>query len=298
MKTLLIIFSVLFSSTLFGQSICMVSADYQTGENIIVMWEWPASTAGMDSIVVYRKTPAAPGFLKIGGTPVGQLSAFTDYTAVTTEWSYYKIAHSYSNGTESTQSLWHRPLLLDYGIQPGTTNYGYVFWTPYEIEAQTSDSYIFAYNCYSDQTGLGNFGIMSTMPNTQLGWFDQAYQFNPNTAYMIEVELPDCNVNKANINTSRSNIKKQTPNAEVGIDELGANVLLIHPNPVEDKLFLPSNHGFEYLEIVDQSGKLVFAAEFIELENEFNLAYLNPGVYIVRAIDSNGAHFTNKLVKL
>ncbi|MFK7787418.1 MAG: hypothetical protein AB8B56_20000, partial [Crocinitomicaceae bacterium] len=125
MKTLLPIltFIFLYSSSAFSQEVCMVSADFQTGENIVVLWEWPDSTANVDSVLVYRKELTGT-YTKIGGTPFGSLSSFTDFNAVTTGASYYKISYKYLNGTESPLSLWHKPMLLDYGLLPGTTDYG------------------------------------------------------------------------------------------------------------------------------------------------------------------------------
>lgn len=297
MKALLILLSLSTSSIVFGQEICLVTADYQTGENMLIVWEWPASTVGIDSMIVYRKTASAAGFLKIGGTPVGQMSTYMDYTVNTSEWCSYKIAYKYSNGTLSTQSPWHRPILLDYGLQPTTSNYGYISWTEYAIEGLTSTAFVVEYLCYMDQNGIGNFLTASQMPNTSVGWFDQAYAFNPNTVYVVEAVLPNCNINKANINTSRSNIKKQISNAEVGIEALAMGILPVSPNPVEDRITIANAESLESVEIFDQSGKLVYSSVTNQITTEIDLSFLKTGMYIIRARDSKGASFSNKIVK-
>ena len=299
MKALLIFVSLVFTNGLFSQTICMVSADFQTGENMLVMWEWPAVTTGIDSVLVHRKTASTAGvYVKIGGTSVNQLSTFTDLTAITTDWNYYTISYKYTNGTESSQSPWHRPMLLDYGVDPITGSSGYISWTEYEIEGQTSIAYIVGYTCSIDQNGLGNYTVASTLPNTSTGWWDQGFANNPNTSYMVEVELPNCNITKANINTSRSNIKKQMPNDELGIALNSASILTISPNPVQDILTIPNAIDFQLIEIINQSGKVVYSTNTAPDGNEIILDFLKPGLYFIRAHDSNDGVFANKLVKL
>lgn len=297
MKQILLIAAITSTHFLFGQEICIVSADFQTGENIIVMWEWPPSTAGIDSVFVYRKSQGETSFSKIGGKAVGQLSAFTDVTANTKKWNAYRISYKYSTGTESAPSLWHKPLLLDYGSLAGASAPGQVEWTEYLIEGQTSSTFVLGYKCYADPTGLGNFVLMNAWTSATLDWFDQEHNLNPNTQYVIEVQLPNCNVNKANINTSRSNIKKQVPNAEAGLETIAAQTLTISPNPVEDKLTIGNFAQLETLKIVDCSGKIVFASTANQLTQEIDLSNLKSGVYFIEAFDSMGVRFTNKIVK-
>jgi Secretion system C-terminal sorting domain len=297
MKQILLIAAIASTNFLFGQEICIVSADYQSGESIIVMWEWPPSTAGIDSVFVYRKSQGENSFSKIGGKAVGELSAFNDLTANTKKWNAYRISYKYSTGTESAPSPWHKPLLLDYGSLAGATAPGQIEWTEYLIEGQTSSTFVLGYKCYADPTGLGNFVLMNTWTSATVSWFDQDHNLNPNTQYVIEVQLPNCNVNKANINTSRSNIKKQVPNAEAGIETISAQILSISPNPVEDKLTIGDITQMESLTIVDCNGKNVFSSTSNQLSSEINLSHLKSGIYFIEAIDFNGVRFTNKIVK-
>lgn len=293
MKTLLVIFSIALTNVLYSQDICMVSTDFQTSETMLIFWEWPAVTAGIDSVIVYRKMPQTGGaYEKIGGTSVSEISKFTDLTVITSEENHYKISYKYTNGTESAKSPWHKPLLLDFVV-------GLVSWSEYEIEGQTSTSFVVEYTCYMDQNGLGNFNLEATMTNNAvLEWFDQSYSIDTNSSYMVEVELPNCSITKANINTSRSNIKKQFPNIEVGIESIALNTLQISPNPVEDILTISSADNFQRIEILDNQGKVVYAANSNEIVNKINVSFLNSGIYIIRAHSSNGGIFTNKLVKL
>ncbi|MFK7787547.1 MAG: T9SS type A sorting domain-containing protein, partial [Crocinitomicaceae bacterium] len=166
------------------------------------------------------------------------------------------------------------------------------------IENQTSINYIVEYSCYIDQTGLGNFTLASTMPNTILDWWDQSYAFNPNTKYVIEAELPNCNITKANINTSRSNIKTQIANNEVGIESKTINTLKISPNPVEELLMIEDVLDFELIEIIDNTGSVVYRANPSELNNTVNVSFLKSGMYLLQARSSKGSIYTNKLIKL
>ena len=300
MKQLLLIIGIASSNFLFGQDVCMVSADYQTGENMIVMWEWPASTAGIDSVFVYRKSEGESAFTKIGGKAVGEISAFMDDNVNTTIWNAYRITYKYSTGTESNPSNWHKPMLLDYGYDiSGTGAPGYITWAEYQIENTPSNTFVQGYSCYSDQTGLGSFNLMNvwTIGSSLMEWYDQSFALNPDSRYMIEVQLPNCNVQKGNINTSRSNIKKQIPNIEAGIATLAAQTLNMSPNPVEDKLTIGNIDQLSSLNIVDCSGKTVYSSDKNQLSTSIDVSHLNAGVYFIEAFDMNGVRYANKLVK-
>lgn len=300
MKQILLVIAMSTANFLFGQEVCLVSADYQTGENMIVMWEWPPSTVGIDSVLVYRKSFGESSFTKIGGTAVGQISAFTDDNVNTTIWNAYRITYKYDNGSESSPSLWHKPSLLDYGFDgSGTANNGYISWTEYTIESTVSSSFILGYSCYADPAGFGSFTLMNvwTGGGSVLEWYDQEFALNPNTQYMIEVEMPNCNVQKGNINTSRSNIKKQIPNNEVGIATLSNESLEISPNPVEDKLLIGNIDQLSSIHILDCSGKTVYSSGSNQLTNEIELSHLTAGVYFIEAFDAKGTRFSSKLVK-
>ncbi len=300
MKHLLFIIAFSSTTSLFGQEVCIVSADYQTGENMIVMWEWPSSTAGIDSVIIYRKSEGETIFTRIGAKAVGAISAFMDDNVDMTIWNAYQITYKYNTGNESNPSLWHKPMLLDYGYDiSGTGAPGYITWSEYQIEGIPSNTFVLGYYCYSDQTGFGSFNLMNvwTVGSSIMEWYDQSYALNPNTQYMIEVELPNCNVQKGNINTSRSNIKKQIQNIEVGITPLTDQTLRLSPNPVEDQLTIGNIDQLTSVNIVDCSGKTVYSSGANQVTQEINLSHLTTGVYFIEAIDINGVPFTNKIVK-
>ncbi len=297
MKRILLIAAIASSNFIFGQEVCMVSADYLTGENMIVMWEWPPSTVGIDSVIIYRKSEGETVFTRIGAKAVGEISAFTDNNVITTKWNAYHITYKYDTGAESLPSLWHKPLLLEYGMLSGTPTDGQLTWTEYQIEGMTSIGFVVGYTCYTDQTGLGNFTEVGAWTSGTLQWWDQQFALYPSTQYMVEVELPNCNVQKGNINTSRSNIKKQIPNAEVGIETLAAQALGISPNPVEDQLTIGNIDQLSSLSIVDCSGKTVYSSDKNQLSTSIDVSHLKAGVYFIEAFDVNGVRYASKLVK-
>ena len=56
-------FSLFFSTlTTQAQSICLVSADYQTGEDYIVFWEQFADLTNLDSVLIYRQQGTETSF--------------------------------------------------------------------------------------------------------------------------------------------------------------------------------------------------------------------------------------------
>jgi hypothetical protein len=298
MKRILLIAAIASSNFIFGQEVCMVSADYQTGENMIVMWEWPPSTAGIDSVIIYRKSDGENVFSRIGSKAVGEISAFTDVNVNTAIWNAYRITYKYDTGTESNPSLWHKPILLDYGVtSTGSLVDGSLLWVEYQIESTTSIAFVLGYYCYVDETGFGNFDILNAWTGPAIEWYDPNFLLNPNAQYMIEVELPNCNVQKGNINTSRSNIKKQIPNAEAGIETLSNQILSISPNPVEDQLTIGNIDRLSSLNIVDCSGKMVYSIDKNQLSSSIDVSHLNPGVYFIEAFDVNDVRYANKVVK-
>jgi hypothetical protein len=79
----------------------------------------------------------------------------------------------------------------------------------------------------------------------------------------------------------------------MGIDE---NMLLIYPNPVQDKLVVRLD-GYNFdLRIYDSLGRLVAMEDNILNKAELSTAELAKGVYIIR-ISSGGAVSWKKVIR-
>lgn len=301
-----LLLSILIGSSTFqskAQTICMVSADFQTGENYMVMWEEFADVSLIDSIYIYRQEGTETVFTKIGAVDVTLTSPtyFVDTDALTMDTTKYAISYLYTTGTESVRSYWHQPVVLDYV----ENNDGQIIWTKYKKEDQLDEDYIFGYECFMDPNGIGNFNSMSVMENTDNMWFDQGFLSHPSCKYVVEVGLPDCNVlTKSNINTSRSNIKNQQSNASViegggtsGLHNLTGTSYSISPNPATDFITVSTEQEISAKIWISNAKGQVYFNQTLEGDSiEFNVANLTSGVYFVN-IEQNGVVTSKKFIK-
>jgi hypothetical protein len=283
--------------SLKAQSICMVTADFELAESYIVVWEKPLDISGIDSVLIYRKQGNESDFTRIGARSMqDDYSFFTDVNANTIVNTWYRISYLDSDGNESDLSPWHRPVVMDYLA-------GLLVWTEYEKEDQLDETWINGYACMRDETGLGLFGTMgyweTAAGNTQTEWFDQeAASFN-NYYYQMIVDLPSCDISRANINTSRSNIKRQSPNSEANINELEQLIAFtISPNPTTDQLTIVADKmliGSDY-KVSSSNGQLVAMGTLTNEVSTINLNHLTKGNYFFH-IHNNGKNFSRLFIK-
>lgn len=309
MRTILskiILVSALFTMSnngLFAQNICMVTADFQNGENYMVIWEKFTDVSNIDSIYIYRREGLETAFTKIGAVDVTLTSPtyFVDTDANTMDTTKYAISILNNSGTESLLSPWHQAVVMDYV----ENNDGQLIWTKYRKEDQVDESYIYSYECFMDPNGLGNFTSMAIMMNYDVMWFDQAYLSNPNSKYYLEVALPNCDMlSKANINTSRSNIKNQKSNENVMLEEEQAGInsikgvkYTLSPNPVVNELTITSEELIKgTIWIADVNGKKLIENVMEGNSTSFDTSLFNAGVYFIN-IESNGVVTSRKFIK-
>jgi hypothetical protein len=283
--------------SLKAQSICMVTADFETAENYIVIWEKPLDISTIDSVFIYRKQEGQADFSRIGSRSMqDDFSFYTDENASTILNTWYRISYVDFDGNESGPSPWHRPVVMDYLA-------GLLVWTEYEKEDQVDETWINGYACMRDETGLGLFGTMgyweTAAGNTQTEWFDQeAASFN-NYYYQMIVDLPSCDISRANINTSRSNIKRQSPNSEANVNELEQMITFsISPNPVSETLLVVFDKkmiGSEF-KLTSSNGKLVANGK-VESENStLDVNQLSKGSYFFH-VSFQGKNYSRMFIK-
>lgn len=285
MKSLLFVVSIgTLSFQLKAQEICLVSADYIDGTNYIVSWEKPLDTTGLDSVYIYRMVGTEPNFTKVGSKAMEELSIFKDVTSNTMDTTKYKISFVDIAGNESALSPWHQAVVLDYSAET-------LFWTKYKKENQVDETYIVSYECLRDQTGLGAYASMGIWDWAGTNsWTDQAALANPESTYYVEVVLPSCYISKANINTSRSNIKKQYTNAEAGISEsIASSYLHIFPNPVNEVLGIKIHPSFlnSTYSIIDLNGNNVQTGVVGNSDLTIDISSLAKGAYYFNAESAN-----------
>ncbi|MES2798731.1 MAG: T9SS type A sorting domain-containing protein [Bacteroidota bacterium] len=281
MKNLFLALSLLLSLGSNAQSICFVSADYDSGENFIVFWERPLDFVNYDSVFIYRRLPATePSFTKIGATHMSlESSYFEDENVTTYITTDYAISFLGTNGVETVLSYYHRPVILDYQA-------GNLVWTMYEKQFVTGDSWIASYRCMRDQLGLGFYDEMGAWDatGTNGSWFDsQAQGTTDEYTYQMQMDMPVCVVTgRANINTSRSNIKNQFSNAEAGIAENETISFNLAPNPMID--FINVNLDPKFLSsefmVSDASGKIIHQGVINAEDITLDMSAVSNGTYM------------------
>lgn len=275
----------------------MVTADFDTAENYIVVWEKPLDISGIDSVLVYRKSEGEVDFSRIGSISMqNDFSFFVDQNANTMTNTWYRISFLDTDGNEGTPSPWHRPVVMDYLD-------GLLVWTEYEKENQLDETWITGYACMRDETGLGLFGTMgyweTAAGNTQTQWLDTEAGSSTDYTYQMIVDLPSCDITRANINTSRSNIKRQSPNSAANINELEQMITFsISPNPVSETLSVVFDKNMieSEFKLTSSNGKVVANGK-VESENyTLDVNHLSKGSYFFH-VSFQGKNYSRMFIK-
>ncbi len=292
------LFAVLFNiSFSFSQDVCLVSTDFQDGDHYMVVWEKPAVVNGIDSVYIYRMQGTETFFTKVGAKHMNELSFYTDMTSNTMDSAKYAISYLYSTGLESVRSAWHQGVVLDYS--PIGTSEGTLIWSKYKKENQIDEFYILSYNCMMDQTGLGAFVSMGFFMNYETSWWDPSFTAHPLAQYYIETNLPSCSITKANINTSRSNIKRQSANAEASVEEQLFQLNIgISPNPADEELQISFDEKLLNAQIIltDAAGKIFYENRVISSDMEINISQFHKGIYFMN-VEKNGRIISKTFLK-
>jgi len=85
-------------------------------------------------------------------------------------------------------------------------------------------------------------------------------------------------------------------NDPTGIEELDRNKLFIYPNPVSEKLFIQTEPGRRYKELIiyDMQLKALVRKPF---EESTDISILPPGTYIISVSDGEGRIYSSRFVK-
>ncbi len=208
--------SVTLSSSAPAQALCLVTVDSTSSHNLL-SWEKPATT-GIDSFKVYRLI-AGSGYTWIGSVAYDSLSQFVDTTnginPNTTSYRY-KISTLDTCGNESVPSAFHETIHLT--SSQGAGSEINLVWDNYVGDVDT-----FFYRILRDTSGVGNWEVIDSVPETNFTYTDQNPIPNITNVYMIEVVPPySCTSTKAvNYSSSRSN----KPSSVGPTPQLNANFL-------------------------------------------------------------------------
>lgn len=123
------------------------------------------------------------------------------------------------------------------------------------------------------------------------------YNEDASTCEVIRLDdyFPSWNQYESNVSDHRPvGIKLQT--SEIGIDEMGARMTQISPNPVGDFIQIPANIDYHMFKILNSSGKTIFESttkiSAVSTEN------WTSGLYYIQFVFDGNQTFTQKLLKL
>lgn len=286
-----------FSSNITqAQNICMVTADYNNADSYMIIWETFTDMTNLDSVFVYRWTPADPQFIKIGSVDISNEAPtyFTDLNANLLDENRYSISYLDSSGIETARSEYHQPSVLDFD----PTN-GMISWSTYEKEYSSTPDHIISYELQMDESGLNIWESFSILMNYDNQFTDQAFTDHPNARYELLVSLDNCDFQtKANIHKSRSNIKNQFSNASATIQEQTNPIeFSISPNPANSNLdVVIENKQAATINITTIDGKVVHTSEINNGKTQIDIHNLNDGVYFV-ILQQDDKKSSQKLIK-
>jgi hypothetical protein len=95
------------------------------------------------------------------------------------------------------------------------------------------------------------------------------------------------NTQQSNGNNRYDNITLKGDASNVGLkqNEMFAEGIKLYPNPVNNELNISSTQNFEYIQVLDLTGKVVYESRKLETDfHSTNVSQLNAGTYVVRII--------------
>ena len=275
--------SVTLSSTAPSQELCIVTVD-ETSTHNLLSWEKPITT-GIDSFKIYRNITGT--YTYIGATPYDSLSQFVDTTnginPNTTSYRY-KISTLDTCGNESDMSEFHETIHLTTNIGPTTIN---LIWDNYE-GTMTS----FFYYILRDTSGVGNWDVIDSVPETNFTYTDLNPIPNVNNVYMIEVVPPNICVSTKAVNYS--SVRSNRPSSMGPSIALNANFSTAATTILEGQSITfndlstgsPTNWDWRFDGAIPDSSAL---------ENPTSISYATAGQYDVELIVYDGADYDTLL---
>jgi len=202
--------------------ICLVTVDSTSTHNIVV-WEKPVTTV-IDSFLIFREFEQNV-YEQVGAVHYDSLSIFHDYDIdadPNVSHHRYRLAALDTLQVMSALSDFHKTMHLT------ATTAGDMLWTWYVVENVSNP--VTTFNCYRDDLGDGNFGLLESIPGTEQVWTDADITLYPNCRYVIDVDWSiSCDASRENVNTTRSNLDVRV--APTGIDQRLFDAVSIYPNP-------------------------------------------------------------------
>ncbi len=269
------------------QEICLVTVDSVTTTNLIV-WEKPVSSI-ISYYGIYRETSVIGEYILIDTVHYDNLSVFNDVVASPLARSWrYKIAAFNFCDDQSDLSNHHKTLHLNTFDQGGTSTL--VTWDQYEGASYTA----FDLWRYTNATG---WELITTVGTGTLSYVDPIPLTTEGLDYMVEINFTNictATVMKAqDFNKSRSNKEKGIFDPGAGQDDYSNNGIQetnlsnlnvkLYPNPTQGEFTVALTEQVQLkYEIISLTGTIHASGTLNDLENVFQLDYLESGMYYLR----------------
>jgi hypothetical protein len=269
------------------QEICLVTVDSVTTTNLIV-WEKPVSSI-ISHYGIYRETSVIGEYILIDTVHYSNLSVFNDVVASPLARSWrYKIAAFNFCDDQSDLSNHHKTLHLNTFDQGGTSTL--VTWDQYEGASYNA----FDLWRFTNATG---WELITTVGTGTLSYVDPIPLTTEGLDYMVEINFNNictATVMKAqDFNKSRSNKEKGIFDPGAGDDKFSNNGIQetnlsnlnvkLYPNPTQGEFTVALTEQVQLTyEIISLTGTIHASGTLNELENVFQLDYLESGMYYLR----------------
>jgi hypothetical protein len=274
--------------------ICLVTVDSASTHNIVV-WEKPVTTV-IDSFLIFREV-ASSIYEQVGAVHYDSLSIFHDMDILAdpnVAHHRYKLAALDTLQVMSNLSDFHKTMHLT------ATTAGDMLWTWYAIE--NTPNPVTTFNCYRDDLGDGNFGLLSVIPGDEQVWVDEDISLFPNCRYVIDVDWNiSCDASRENVNTTRSNLDERV--APTGIDQALFDAIDIYPNPSNGPLHvrIPAELNVTAYVLWSELGAVCFNSAVPRMTNGEQVAIdipsLASGTYLLEIQTTDSAIIKKVVVR-
>ena len=267
-----------------GASICLVTVEPATGNNVVV-WE-PTGSSTISQYVVYKEINVANEYSVVGYVDHGVEGVFVDENSNSAiQASRYKIAVLDTCLGLSDLSALHKTIHLTTNI--GINNSVNLLWTSYEgIDVST-------YAIYRG-TDMSSLTLIASLAGNLNSYTDLTPLFG-SSFYVVEIEGVSCDPSRS-VYTSRSNSSLHMAN-DIAILELPK--LDVYPNPAVNEIVLSTELsliGSTY-RIMDLTGKTVMSGRINAINERMAVQHLARGMYQLQILGySDSTSVTKKIV--
>jgi Secretion system C-terminal sorting domain len=266
-------------------SICLVTVDPATGNNVVV-WE-PTGSSTVSQYVVYKETNVANEYSVIGYVDQGVEGVFVDENSNSAiQASRYKLAALDTCLGLSDLSPLHKTIHLTTNI--GMNNSVNLLWTSYEgIDVST-----YAIYRGSDMNSLTLIASLAGNLNS----YTDLTPLSSSSFYVVEIEGVSCDPSRS-VYTSRSNSSLHVAN---DIANLELPKLDVYPNPAVNEIVLSSELsliGSNYC-IIDLTGKIVMSGRINASNERLVVQHLARGIYQLQIHGNTESVLTTKKIVL